>query len=231
MATVAKVATLVAGFHLVLFASRPAFAQKVPDPDAPIAAPLPAVSSGSPVWVHIAGSDAAELQRDTGDHKNWETVCESPCDQAVSSAYAYRIGGDGIRNSKVFRLHGDRETLNVDPGSKTGLVLGIVGVSVGGASVLIGCVVLLINGLFEDLSGPTAQNESTKDVGIGMVVVGLAGVVAGSVAIGENAHTGVTQGAPSPPAAWLPALQDTRRDATWAPRSPAVSIPIFGARF
>jgi hypothetical protein len=240
MARISKVAPLVAGFHLVLLTSAPALAQKAPDqapsPGGPIAAPLPSVSPGSPVWVHIQGSDTAELQRDTGDHRNWETVCTAPCDQAVSSAYAYRVGGDGIRNSKVFRLHGDRETLNVDEGSKSGLVLGIVGVSVGGASVLIGCLVLVINGLVEDVSGMSEQSDSTKDVGIGMVVVGLAGVVAGSVAIGENAHTGVTQGTTEtspapPPAAWLPTAEDTRRDATWAPRSPAVSIPIFGARF
>ncbi len=232
MATISKVASLVAGFHFVLLASAPALAQNAPDPGAPLAAPLPAQTPGaSSVWVHIQGSDSAELQQDTGDHRHWETVCSAPCDQAVSSAFAYRIGGDGIRNSKVFRLRGDRETLDVDEGSKTTFVLGIVGVSVGGASLLIGCFVLLINGLVEDVGGSTSGTSSAEGIGLGFVGVGLAGVVGGAVAIGSNAHTGVTQGVSAPAAAWLPTTQDARRDAAWTARPPAVAIPIVSGRF
>jgi hypothetical protein len=233
MATISKVATLVSGFHLVLLASPPAFAQKTPDANAPLAAPLPAAhpTAADSVWVRIEGSDVAELQRDTGDHKHFETVCTAPCEQAVSTSYAYRIGGEGIRNSRVFRLHGDRETLSVDEGSKTAFVLGIVGVSVGGAATLAGCLVLLIDGIVSDAAGSTPETDSVHDLGLGLVVVGLAGVIGGAFAIGSNAHTSVTQDAPAPAAAWLPAIPDTRREAGWAPRPATVSIPILSGRF
>src|SRR5262249_53884334 len=131
----------------------------------------------------------------------------------------------------VFRVHGDHETLNVDEGSKAGFVLGIVGVSVGGASLLIGCFILLIDGIVEDTAGSSSQTDSFKGLGVGMSLVGLAGVIGGAVAIGSNAHTGVTQGAAAPAAAWIPTPQDTRRETGWAPRPAAVSIPILSGRF
>ncbi len=231
MATIPKVVTLVAGIHLAALATpAAAFAQEAQDPG--VTARLPAASPGAAggVLVHIEGSSVAELQRDSGDHRHWETVCTAPCDQAVAAGFTYRIGGDGIRNSKPFSVHGDREALNVDEGSTSGLVFGIVGVSVGGLSLLVGCFVLLINGAVRAVDGSTSANSEAEGIGIGMVGIGLAGVVAGAYAIGTNARTHVTQGTPASPSAWLPTLQDTRRDVAWT-RPPMVGIPIFGGHF
>jgi hypothetical protein len=232
MGTISKVATLVAGIHLAALATpAAAFAQEAPTPGVTARLPVESPGAAGGVIVHIEGSTVAELQRDSGDHRHWDPVCTAPCDQAVSPAFTYRIGGDGIRNSKPFSLHGERETLNVDEGSTSGLVFGIVGVSVGGASVLIGCLVLLVNGIVRDIDGSTSQNSEAEGVGIGMVGIGLAAVVAGAYAIGTNARTHVTQGTPpASPSAWLPTPQDTRRDAAWA-RPPMVGIPLFGGHF
>jgi hypothetical protein len=256
MATISKVAMLLAGAHFAALASPSvAFAQATPDSSAPITAPMPgtpAPRAPSTVQVHIEGSDVAELQVDTvGDHRRWVTVCTAPCDKAVSTEFSYRIAGAGIRNSKVFTLQSrDHEILNVDEGSKTIFVVGIVGASVGLLVTTVGLFVLLVEALSRDLNeGSTLQNSGVSETpGITITCVGLAGIIAGVVGLATNARTGVTQGSVSSPDAWLPpggwvsasgtggALRDAVRDARREPGvaaalPPMLGVPIFAGRF
>jgi hypothetical protein len=257
MATISKIAMLVAGAHLVALASpSTAFAQAAPAPtEAPLTAPIPAPSAEarSVVWVHLQGSEAAELQQDTvGDRKHWQTVCVAPCDKEVSSAFAYRISGDGIRNSRVFSIHaqaGDRETIDVDEASTAGFVLGIVSVGVGSFVMAVGLFVVLINSLADTVGGGSTSN-SGEETGWLISGIGLAGVIGGAVAIATNARTKVAPGvAPSSPAAWLlsggaaigasgftggwrDAILDARRGAgPGRAMPPIVGIPLFGGTF
>jgi hypothetical protein len=258
MATISKVAMLVAGGHLVALTSlalpSTAFAQETPaGADAPVTARIPEASeaAGPTVWVHLEGSEAAELQQDpVGDHRRWITVCSAPCDKAVSSAFSYRIAGDGIRNSRVFSLHpasGNRETIEVDEGSKAGFVLGIVGASVGSLAMAVGFMVVLLSTLTESLDG--SQDRSGRDLGFAFIGVGLAGVIGGAVAIATNARSKVTEGPVASPAsrdASLPSLwaiapgaadlkgmlKETVRDvALDRALPPMVGVPLFGGRF
>ncbi len=207
-----------------------------------------ASGEGAPVWVHISGSDGAELQRDlNGDHRQWVTVCTAPCDKAVSPQFEYRITGDGIRNSRVFSLAargGERESLTVDEASRSGFVLGIVGVSVGSLVMVIGLVVVLANAtasLVDSTDGVSMTSDRHGEaVGWGVSAVGLAGLIGGVVLIATNARTGVTQSgtaaqaAPAPSDSWVrvPAFQDARRAATpVGALAPPMAIPIFGGRF
>jgi hypothetical protein len=263
MATISKIAMVVAGAHLVALASpSTAFAQTAPaTTEAPVTAPMPAPSAAasSMVWVHLQGSQVAELQQDTvGDRKHWQTVCAAPCDKEVSPAFAYRIAGDGIRNSRVFSLHGqdgDRETIDVDEGSTSGFVLGIVSVSVGAFAMAVGLFVVLINSLSDTLDGGNTSN-SGEETGWVISGIGLAGVIGGAFAIATNARTRVAPGvapgaAPPSPAAWLlpgggpieapgftggwkDAILDARRGAGPGRALPpvvGVGIPLFGGTF
>src|ERR1019366_4215298 len=84
---------------------------------APSGGAAPRAAADATVYVHIEGSDPAQLQRDNGDHRHWDTVCSAPCDQQVSLKETYRISGAGIRNSGPFTLSvqgGQREVLTVD---------------------------------------------------------------------------------------------------------------------
>jgi len=284
MATISKVAMLVAGGHLVAIAwPSAAYAQRrvlvegspaplelpmtaveaaAGTPAAPVASPLTArlptanPTTASAVWVHLEGSQVAELQRDTaGDRRNWVTVCLAPCDQAVSTEFSYRIAGDGIRNSRVFSVQpqsGDRETITVDEGSKAAFVAGILGVSVGALTMTIGLLVLLAESIATGLEdGSDTQDRSNEALGAGLAGLGLAGVVGGSVAIATNARTGVTQGAVSSQGASLSpagsagaaavaglqgplnhAFEEGHRDSAWAGAlPPLVGVPLFGGRF
>jgi hypothetical protein len=257
MATISRIAVLVAGAHFVALASpSTAFAQSAPPTaEAPMTAPMPAArpgdAAGSSVWVHLQGSQVAELEQDpVGDRKHWMTVCFAPCDKAVSSGFAYRITGDGIRNSRVFSLHapaGDRETIEVDEGSKSGFVLGIVSVSVGAFAMVVGLFVVFINSIADTLGGGDTSSSSGVETGWVISGIGLAGVVGGAVAIASNARTGVTQGPVSSTAAWLPsgagapagthgastdALQDARRETGPSQALPRmVGVPLFRGTF
>lgn len=260
MATISKVAMLVAGAHFAALAAlaspSTAFAQdKPPTTDGPVTArmPDPTDAAGGTVWVHLEGSETAELQQDVaGDHKRWITVCSAPCDKAVPSAFSYRIGGEGIRNSRVFSLHpasGDRETIDVDEGSKAGFVLGIVGASVGSLAMTIGLMVVLLNSITDSLDGGGTPDRSGQQVGFAFIGVGLAGIIGGAVAIATNARTKVTEGPAArgasrlPPGGWTLApgaagvalkgvFPATMRDvALDRALPPAVGIPLFGGTF
>ena len=142
-------------------------------PAPPASAATPGDAEGPAVWVHIEGSETAQLQRDpTGNHRDWVPVCAAPCDRAVSPKFEYRIAGDGIRSSRAFSLSahdGGRETLTVDEGSKSGFVLGIVSASVGGLVMVIGLFVVLVNATARlvDTSTGTSSTGDTSGENLG----------------------------------------------------------------
>jgi hypothetical protein len=210
MRTLALVAAVLSG---TLLASPSAFAQQAPAADQ-------TSPTASAVWVHIDGSEDATLQRDDGDR--WRNVCKAPCNQAVSAAPRYRIAGDGLQNSKPFALRGERETLHVDESPEGVFVAGIVATVTGGLSLNVGLMVYFLSSF--------DQNQTTARTGLTIVGLSVAALVGGIVAIATNAHSGVTQGPESSPAARIQ-TQDVSRDAAWAPRATEVSIPLVSGRF
>jgi hypothetical protein len=248
MATIPKVAMLVAGAHFVLYAApSAAFAQSREERrEGPVAG-----EADPSVTVHLQGSETAELQQDTGDHKHWRTVCMAPCDAAVSRAFAYRVAGDGIRNSRVFSLHasgGDRETIDVEEGSKAGFVLGIVSVSVGGPVMFVGLMVVLASSFGGTLDGGSPDHGG-QTLGLTLSGLGVAGVIGGAVAIATNVRTGVSQGpagatgasvlpgggawtlAPAPAAGSFAPGSEGHAAGLERPLPPLVGVPLFGGRF
>ena len=226
--------------------------ERAPGAPSPAPAAVPAAAPEGPddkVYVHIEGSDVAQRQRDTtGDHRHWDDVCSAPCDQLLPLRYTYRIAGAGLRNSGPFGLSvqkGERETLNVDEGSKAGFVLGIVGASVGSFAATIGLLVVLLNAIVEsaDAISSTPNDGNGEAVGWTITGVGVAALVGGIVLMVTNARTGRSQTPAAVPRAaapialgpWrLPAtgtfgIRHEARGETLAP--PTLSAPLFSVAF
>jgi hypothetical protein len=137
----------------------------VASPPAPSASPAPPTDENM-VFVHIVGSESAELERDTGDHRHFESVCSSPCDQRVPLKDEYRISGAGIRNSRPFKLVESgppRRNLYVDEGSKGSFALGIVGLSVGPVIAIVGLVIVALNAADQDITGKDDPERRVAD--------------------------------------------------------------------
>jgi hypothetical protein len=210
------------------------------------AAPVPAAPAEATVYVHITGSDGAELQRDTGDRRKWDVVCTAPCDVAVPAKETYRIGGAGIRNSRPFNLGDDggkRRTLYVDEASKGSFALGIVGLSVGALTAMVGVLIIAVDAAVSDLDGQNGNNSNDGATAGGITVaVGVGLIIGGAVLLGGNVRTGVSQTPPSTsgdatvlgPSIALGgrALSPVLREAPAQRLAPPVtSVPIFSARF
>jgi hypothetical protein len=242
MRVVSKTAMVLAWAHVVWMtagfaAPATGYAQAVTPPP-----PLPADAM---VTVHLAGSERAELQRDTGDHKHFETVCSAPCDEQVFLKGSYRIGGDGVRSSKPFSLAEtgpQGRTLYVRERSKGGFVLGIVGASVGFPVLGAGILIAVPSALDE---GPGDDNHLGW-LAATLFFTGLAMAVGGLVLMASNRHSGVSETPPegaegarlhahAPPTiavggpGFTNLLQDTPAvklgpDATGAPVEPVLNV-------
>ncbi len=104
-----------------------------PAPAAPVA---PAAALAPTVVVHVDAPRPVTLEiLDRNDE--WARVCTSPCDQALASDGTFRVRGDGIRDSRSFRLDPvARTTLTIEPTS-SGARAGAVVVTVLGAIALV----------------------------------------------------------------------------------------------
>jgi hypothetical protein len=167
-------------------------------------APLPAVAPGAQVWVHVEGADGAVLEVDPAGDGTWKTACRAPCDVEVPTAADYRIGGEGIRRSRVFRLRGqdgDHVTVRVSGGSKGWLVVGIVITPIGGMVTLVGVALGLLASASGSAGGSSCQSSSCiqydgdtghlATVGWVTALLGAAVTVGGILLIANNAKAGV----------------------------------------
>ncbi len=159
------------------------------------------------VFVHVEGADGAELQIDRGDDGTWETACRAPCDVQLPVSAEYRIRGALLKQSGVFRLHGqagDHVTVNVNAGSKVWLVVGIVITPVASLVTLVAALVGLAGSVAASGGGQACVNSSCGEasananasnlatVGWVTALVGAAVTVGGIILIAANSKTGVS---------------------------------------
>ncbi len=208
--------------------------------------------------VHIDAPQRVSLEISNGDG-DWEPVCVSPCDRAVPLDSAYRITGDGIRNSMTFHLdQAGRTTLAVEPtssGARTGAVvltvLGgiglvpIVGVtSLIVAGEIIGAIFICpLAAAFE-----TVKSQQGVEYGncLGSIatlfapgyteplvwipaLAGAAMLTGGIVGLANTPHTRVHPSMTSPPAALLPLRSPLAFEAMRLPQP--MSYPIVEVGF
>lgn len=159
-------------------------------PPAPPTLPGPAIAAQEMVVVHIDSPEPVRLESVLG--RNNRFVCDSPCDVPVPLQGTYRITG-GMRPSKQFNFNakaGDRVVLSVDPASKGGFAGGIVLVSLGGVSLVIGSLVYLVAAVVSDVSNGRTGGGA-KTVGGVMMLGGAASIVGGVVLMVMNKSSDV----------------------------------------
>ncbi len=207
------------------------------------AAPPADAAPKSEVWVHLEAPDGVSLQQDVTNDDNWRTVCAAPCDKLLPTAFYYRVTGGGIRSSADFALRGapgTRERLVVDGASKSALVLGIVGLSVGGLSAYIGLFVAAIGasaGLAADGDGGGNSGSNAAGVGLAMMGIGVLAAAGGLALVVSNSSTTVDQSMGGNQAGLVLPGPWTRTP-TWSAAAieqknlpPVMGIPIFSGRF
>lgn len=163
--------------------------------------PAPAAATtGATVIVHIESPEPVKLEAMRG--RQATLVCESPCDIAVPIDSFYRIGGS-IRASKQFKIAanpGERVVLHVDPTSKGGFVGGVILVSLGGVSLLIGSLVYLVSAAIDSLDNGR-DADGGKTAGLVMMGLGAGGIGGGIALIVANGSSKVEQQRAGAPAA------------------------------
>lgn len=109
--------------------------------------------------------------------EKWSVACKTPCGVPLARKATYRITGRDIMTSEAFTLpsHGSNLTLHVKPGSRSLRVGAWVSLTAGGVLAAVGGAMLLSRGLADH---QTPTDLLVRDAGIGLVVPGLALVVA-----------------------------------------------------
>ncbi len=233
-------------------------------PAAPAAVPLPATAPlaaakpakvGPLVRVHIQSKRGVQLYRQpaTGG-SGWVEACTSPCDEDMPIGDDYRIAGAGIFQSSDFRLEGapgSQVVLNIDPGTRNGMLLGGVLAAVGGIVDYISLWVLLAGAAQSSCSSGyysgsyqsgscSNDGKGTTAVGLAMLAGGTAAIVGGVIIMIANGSTGVSQNESTAKTGSARPIDAYRRDPMWATAStpvaghgsaPALSLPILSGSF
>lgn len=185
------------------FAQPPAAAPDAPAKAAPATAPAPAAAPGT-VTVHVNAPQKVSLEHRAAGHETWEFVCNSPCDQALSSTDEYRVVGAGLNESRPFMLdtsNGDKITLDVTPGTHNKYSTG-EWVLIGGGVFIVGGVVALLAGsssnAVQGADGTVTSDKNTNwiFVGTSLILAGVIGGLVGGSFMYDNAHTHVDGGTP-----------------------------------
>ncbi|MGH7440724.1 MAG: hypothetical protein ACRENE_33950 [Polyangiaceae bacterium] len=197
----------------------------------------PGSSSFGTVTVHVEAPDDVEIQQDTTGNDDWQTVCTTPCDKPLSTAFRYRVTGGGFKTSASFVVSSSspRETLVVHGASKAAFILSII--TMGGGAVLayVGLIVWDAGQVLGSF-GSTSDSQNTTATGLTMLGVGTVAAVGGLVVALSNGRTRVTQDTG-------PAQSNLLRSPSWAdmPRAgatgitarllpPFVGIPVLGGK-
>ena len=207
------------------------------------AQPQPAPQGGleETVLVHIEGDEEAVLEmQDRGDKATFSQVCRAPCNKALPLDRMYRISGEGMRNSKTFKLAGTAGTavtVDVNPGRSGAFVGGIVMTAVGPVALITGAFVYLagsINYNFDfGTSSTRSDNSGLQVTGGVLMLAGAALTAVGIPLLVSNARTKVTQevGTPVPRRDGMLRLPTFRDAAHELPMPPMSSTPIFSRTF
>jgi hypothetical protein len=199
---------------------------------ATLAVGAPARAQQATVRVHVEGDPRAVLQLRWPGERHWEDVCQAPCDLRVPIDATYRVNGDGIQQSRRFRLPSTYGEARVDvaPASSDTHVFGIVAMGLGGASFVAGLMTMLVAVLTETCSDCIGGFASTTAPNIAWALMGggAVSIVAGAVIFAETkTQVGVTTAdaihAPQAPMV-LP-----ERGAVALP--PVAGVPVVGFRF
>jgi hypothetical protein len=136
------------------------------------------------------GKRAGDDDDDDDDDDAWQAICPLPCRRTLDPSIAYRISGPGVTDTDAFRLPAGRANLrlDVDPGSRSSRVTGIVFIPVGATALGTGLLVAAVGGLAEE-----------DDVTRGGLIAAAAGafLMTGGIVLARSNRTTVTTSEPS----------------------------------
>lgn len=224
----------------------------------PVPTPVPAVSTsekppkvGPMAKVHINSKRGVQLYRQPANGSGWYEACSSPCDEEMPLNDEYRIAGAGIFQSSEFHLEGSpggQVVLNVDPGTRSGVLAGGILTAVGGLVDYLSLIVLAAGASQSSTcsydSGYGSSCSSNNDgkgataAGLAMLAGGTAAMVIGVIIMVANSSTGVSQNESTSKSASLRPLDSYRRDPMWhtagatmPAATPTLSIPFLSGTF
>ncbi len=155
------------------------------------AATTPPPSQPTPpmTLVHLSGDLKGELltQDALGSEGEWHAVCSGACDQALPTNALYRLGGPGVRKSKPFQLHGDREWLEVSTASSLGFAGGLTLLIIGGGSLVTGVTYAVLGAVIN--SGFGSPDQGYMVAGGVLIGIGVLNLVIGIPLFGSNVRT------------------------------------------
>lgn len=198
------------------------------------AAPAGALSES--ILVHLEGDEDAVLElQDRNDKGSFSPVCHAPCDKMVPLDAMYRITGEGIRDSRPFKLAGaggQAVSVNVNPGHRGAFAGGIVMTVLGPIALISGAFVYLAGSIRITTSSFSTDNDGLKVTGGVLMLGGAALTAVGIPLLVSNARTKVTQevGTPVRRDAMLraPTFRDSAHE---VPMPPVSVVPVFARSF
>ncbi len=169
-----------------------------PMADAPADAPAPPMV-GPKARVHVTSPRRVLLYRRPAGSASWVQACQSPCDMDLPTGDSYRITGNGVPQSKEFRLEVGPSgfvDLVVDPPNHGGMVLGGIVAGGGGMTFLVGSLMALVGASNAGLDcthyyntqgqyfSSQAECDKTKSDGPGVRDAGLVALGVGAAVTG-----------------------------------------------
>ncbi len=188
--------------------------------------------------VHIDSPVPVVLERRAARDTPWQTVCASPCDEALPRDGDYRVAGTASPSAPFHLVTpGERVVLRVDPDGGDRRTVGTIFVAFGGIALGGGFVALLVAATKDASSGwvvgssARTHSSSTTETTLAVVFV-VTGVVSlvGGLGLRANAATTV-EASPAPPPSDRWRRSPDLPGAGWSAPKPRVESPLFVVRF
>jgi hypothetical protein len=169
-------------------------------PSASSGSPVPYVAPSTPAIeapmvgpkarVHISGGKRVILYRKPAGTNAWSQACSTPCDTELPIGDSYRLTGNGVPQTKEFRLQaspGGAVDLHIDPPSTPGILLGGTMAYGGAGTAYVGLIMTLL-GLDNGGSSYRGSDSDLRDAGLVTMAVG-AGIGALGLVVFLNSST------------------------------------------
>lgn len=200
---------------------------------APSTPPLEAPMKGPLARVHIHAKTRVILYRRPAGTESWTQACTSPCDVELPIGDGYRLTGNGVPQTKEFKLAappGGAVEIDFDPPSTPGMLLGGTMAYGGAFAAYVGLLVALAS------SSSSSRDDSTQGAGLLTLAVGSGVGALGLVIFLNSATTDIEQKSSATRAAAAPAprLDAFLRTPTWKgageTATPASTFPLVFSR-
>ncbi len=193
-------------------------------------APLDAPMAGPRARVHIHAKGRVILYRRPAGSNAWSQACASPCDTELPIGDTYRLTGNGVPQSKEFKLEapaGGAVEISYDPPSTGGIILGGTLAYGGALTAYVGLIMALAGA---DGGSYSSSDKDLRDAGLITMLVGAGVGALGLVVFLNSSKTDIEQkssGARSNEAFVRQPSWKTISGARETAQAPAATFPVL----